>query len=834
MVAKKIEPVARARLLEMLAEAPRLTMIRAPAGFGKSMLLDQFEARLAQAGRVVVRLNLSQEPAEAGRLALGKDAVLLVDDADRLPTVPAAAKLLERLASSSGRSRIVLASRGAPGLPLARHRATGDVLDIGPRELLFDAGEQQAALSGGAAHSLPASRIKEIAATLAGWPCGYGLQSRCWAEGAPLTGSWRIVADYFEQEVMAGLPDGLRRFLARASVLEQLTVEDCGALLGDTGGLDQAHERGAPLWPVDPEHRGYAILPLFRQFLRTRLDDGDAARLGAQAVTLLEKRGRFRDASVQALAIGDHELAARLLELQLKADFAFRDDGELVVLAERIDARARERHPFILLALAQALTFRFEFEKARRQLELASTLAPQVDAADSRTVEMLLLHREMILALGQHELSRAQEHGDRLLQDLQDVPPMQRVMILNSLTYAQQELYIFRGAERYYVQAKNLIPELDSWISSIPLETFYARHLFQTGRTSAAIELLEATLARLTAELGPKPVLGSIAAIVLAEIKFETNQLDEAAQLLADYGGNVEQFGFLPMTLAARTVQARLHMARGEHDLGFAVLDRPLAGARGLFDKMSRALAVERIYWLFKLGRVDAARLACGEIGLSLARPPEPHSSAAAAEEAYATAWIELARASKRIDEAIRVAQKWQRYTEGVGAVRSNVRWNVLLAALRVLAQEPGFAMRHLRRAALLGAGGLYRGAFLAEADLLGGHVAQLVDSDLSELERAFLQSVTGDSGVVAGGTDPPDIAVPLGAFSAREAAILRLVAKGKLNREIGSTLGMTEGTVKWYLQGIYDKLGVRRRAQVAILVAQWNARAAREGEALH
>jgi DNA-binding CsgD family transcriptional regulator len=54
------------------------------------------------------------------------------------------------------------------------------------------------------------------------------------------------------------------------------------------------------------------------------------------------------------------------------------------------------------------------------------------------------------------------------------------------------------------------------------------------------------------------------------------------------------------------------------------------------------------------------------------------------------------------------------------------------------------------------------------------------------------------------------------------------------LNREIGSALGMTEGTVKWYLQRIYDKLGIRRRSQVAMLVAQWHSHPAQDAEALH
>lgn len=838
MAGRKMEPHLRARLLDALREGPRFALIQAPAGFGKTVLLDQLEAELAGSGQVPTRVNLAEGAAAMAcledALAPEQHSVLLIDDAERLRELPSVAR---QVATVPATRRVILAGRGDPGVPLARHRAAGDVLELGPEQLLFDPEEQRALVAGW-------DRQVPIA-SLGGWPCAFGLQFQTLASGrgdGVLGGSWRIVADYFEQEVAVGLRDELMDFLRKASALEHLSVQDCDALFGSGSAdlLAKAHALGAPLWPVDPEHRRYAILPLFRDFLRGQLGETALADVGARAAAYFEQCGRFRDACVQALDLGDHDRAARLLERQFAADFAVRDNNELLVLVEQLPPAVRERHPFILLAQAQALTFRFEFERVRHLLDRARSLAeelaaaPDADQDEVRTLEMLLLHREMVLALGRHELSRAQEYGDRLLRDIEAVPPMQRVMILNSLTYAQQELYIFRGAERYYVQAKKLIPELDSWISSVPLETFYARFLFQTGRTSAAIALLEGTLAGLVEELGPRPVLGSIAAIVLAEMKFETNELSDAAQLLADYGDNVEEFGFLPMTLAARIVQARLHMARGEPERGFAVLEKPLVGAGELFERLSRALAVERIYWLFRLGRADAAKLACGAIGLSLSRPPQPHSSAAALEEAFATAWIQLARANKRIDDAIHLAQKWQRYTEGVGAVRSNVRWNVILASLQLLAEEPGLAMRHLRRAVPQGASGCYRGAFLAEADVLRDQLALLVRSDLNESESAFLGSLVDPDGAPAEPAEPAEIAVPLGAFSSREGAILRLVAKGMLNREIGDALGMTEGTVKWYLQRIYDKLGVRRRSQVALMVSQWHARPQKEAAALH
>jgi len=208
--------------------------------------------------------------------------------------------------------------------------------------------------------------------------------------------------------------------------------------------------------------------------------------------------------------------------------------------------------------------------------------------------------------------------------------------------------------------------------------------------------------------------------------------------------------------------------------------------------------------------------------------------SAAMAEEAVATAWIELARSKGRFDEAIRIARKWQRYTEGVGAVRSNVRWTAMIASLRHQEGEPELAMRSLRRAVKLGAGGQYRAAFLAELDFLREPLARLTDSDLEEAEREFVASLLRKGKTPAEASTGFDFAFPDGTLSSREAALLKLLAKGQTNREIGSTLGLTEGTVKWYLHRIYDKLGIRRRSQAAMLVAQWQTQRHSKGDQPH
>jgi len=66
----------------------------------------------------------------------------------------------------------------------------------------------------------------------------------------------------------------------------------------------------------------------------------------------------------------------------------------------------------------------------------------------------------------------------------------------------------------------------------------------------------------------------------------------------------------------------------------------------------------------------------------------------------------------------------------------------------------------------------------------------------------------------------PPSLLVPAavtpGGLSAKEIQVLALVGKGWRNRDIGARLGLTEGTVKWYLHQIYEKLGIRKRGHAA------------------
>ena len=148
------------------------------------------------------------------------------------------------------------------------------------------------------------------------------------------------------------------------------------------------------------------------------------------------------------------------------------------------------------------------------------------------------------------------------------------------------------------------------------------------------------------------------------------------------------------------------------------------------------------------------------------------------------------------------------------------MQFNLLLAHILQQHGDSRAAMRALREALVTAMPG---GFIRTIIDELEGNVTLLsqfiegqgpTDGPVLKYANQLLEIIVGESdqqipvshqNLETAGMEP---------LNERERDILQLVANGLLNREIAESLGLTEGSVKWYLQQIYDKVGTRRRAQ--------------------
>jgi LuxR family maltose regulon positive regulatory protein len=375
LVQSKLEPpvprerVSRRELLELCAGPPRkLTLIRAPAGWGKSTLLADWHAFEDEtrpfawvaldggdtdpirfwtyfihalrtldpsAGEVSLpmlrapRVSVVEEvlPVLCNELAALEQRVVLVLEDYHLVANPeideGLSYLLEHLPQTL---ELALSSRSEPALPLARLRARGELAEIGAQQLRFSDEEADRFLNGLHGLGLDHDDVVRLRELTEGWAAGLYLATLSirGRESAhefieAFAGDNRHVVDYLSAEVLAGLSEEMRGFLLETSVLERLSAALCDAVTDRSGSvlvLSDLERSNSFLIPLDTKREWYCYHHLFRELLRNEL-----ARAEPEHVQVLHRRasawhrefGSASEAIHHATAAGDVGDASELI-----------------------------------------------------------------------------------------------------------------------------------------------------------------------------------------------------------------------------------------------------------------------------------------------------------------------------------------------------------------------------------------------------------------------------------------------------------------------------------------------------------------------------------------
>ncbi|MBN2086360.1 MAG: hypothetical protein JW748_14165 [Anaerolineales bacterium] len=853
--------VSRPRLLDQLenglAAGREVTLISAPAGFGKTTLLAEWAGRTARPvswlaleesendpalflryliesirksaeslSPVLSQVMQSPQPVPPrsllppllNELARIPPMVLILDDYHLVTSAPVheiVGFLIEHIPPSL---HLALGTREDPPLPLARLRALGKITELREADLRFSPAETSEFLSRSMDLPLPAQAVETLEARTEGWVAGLQLaafalrQEHARGENflAAFRGDHRYVMDYLVVEVLERLPLETRDFLRRTSILDRLCAPLCDAVI-DGGGsqevLEQLETSNIFLSPLDGRREWFRYHRLFAEFLKARLAPQEEATLQERAAAWHEKNHlpflAVRHALAAGALSGNYQNAARLIHRNAEAGIR---EGQAQTLLGWLDSLPKElvlSDPDLILDKGWALTLTGGFPEAA---ELAAYAEQQIAGrAGSEGVRGKAYLLQAFLALmGRMDFSETIRLATLAIGDLRGREDQWLPMAYWLLAEPHERMGNIRQAIQTLKESRELLPTALSHLFTDLVDMMLVYDLDLAGRRREALAVCEDTIRRHTM---PDEQSSPTSCMMLARramLYYESNELARARELYAEATAYGERHRQEPFLTLARGICAPLIAAAEGVEAALAALEQAADSARqtGLTD-LGTILAAQAGVHL-RLGRLEVVARWAEEAGCSI--DEEPQYIRLDTHLVYAR-WL-LARGANA--EAGRFLARLRSFLERNNIHRPLITVCILSALLAERLGDPAAVRANLEAALRLSAPEGYIRLFLDEdgrvLDLLPrvrnaapGFVDRLLDfRDAAPSPRPAAASA----------------GIPIEPLSEREIEILRLLAKGLSNAQIAQRLVIALATVKRHIQNIYGKLGVNSRTQ--------------------
>ena len=303
--------------------------------------------------------------------SMASPVALILDDVHALHNSECRAALSVLADHVPGGSRLVLAGRAEPPLQIARLRAEGKLLEVGPGDLSLTR-EEASSLLRNVDLTLDDDDVAELHRRTEGWPAGLYLAALYLKEGGPFAsaavsfgGDDRLVSEYLESEFLARISRRHRTFLTRTAVLERMCGPLCDAVLdmsGSTVALADLERSNLLLVPLDRRGDWYRYHHLFRDMLLAELDRQEPDLmpiLRRRAAQWYERNGEPEEALEYWMKAGEVDSAAGLIGAMT---FVAYQRGKVATVERWLgwleERAAMERYPAIavLAAMFYALT----------------------------------------------------------------------------------------------------------------------------------------------------------------------------------------------------------------------------------------------------------------------------------------------------------------------------------------------------------------------------------------------------------------------------------------------------------------------------------------------
>jgi LuxR family maltose regulon positive regulatory protein len=845
------------RLNEGLAAGNKLTLVSAPAGFGKTTLVGEW---VAGCGRPVAWLSLDEADSDPSQFltyliaalqtvapgigegvltvlqsrqppqpesaltallndlaTIPSDVVLVLDDyhvLDAKPVDDALAFLVEHLPPQV---HLVIATREDPALPLARLRARGQLTELRAADLRFTPSEAGGFLNQAMDLDLSTEEVGALEARTEGWIAGLqlaaiSLQGRSDAAGfiESFAGSNRFVLDYLLEEVLQRQPDAVRAFLLRTSILERLCGELCDAMLLDASAsgqetLEYLDRANLFIVPLDNERRWYRYHHLFAELLRQRLQQsttssaGDGgmgvAQLHSRASRWYEDHCLDMEAFQHAAAANDIERAERLIKQEGMPLYSLPVVTTILNWLDSLPKTVLDARPWLWVRSATSALMAGRTTGVEEKLQAAEEAMQNADL-DDKTRDLIgqIAAVRATLALLQYQAEATIIQARRALEYLHPDNLPFRVRAIWTLGFAYKLQGDRAAARQVYTEA---IRQASGNIYYTILATTSLGQIQESeNQLYQAAETYRRSL-QLLSEQGPPNA--SEEYIGLARIFYEWNDLDTA-----------EQYGQQSLQLARQYDRVVDRFIISEVFLGrLKLAQRDVAGAAAMLAETEQS--VRQNSFVHRMPEVAAAQV------LTLLRQGELAGAAHLAqthELPLSQARVHLAQRDP--SAALAVLEPYRRRVVERAWADEQLKTMILQALAFHALGERNEAVEVLDEALALAEPGGFIRIFVDE----GAPMARLlVEALLRGVRPAYVRQLLAAFPVDDGGRAASPATRGAGSrlaepLSSRELEVLPLIAEGLTNQEIAARLYLSLHTVKAHARTIYAKLGVSSRTQ--------------------
>jgi LuxR family maltose regulon positive regulatory protein len=863
--------VLRPRLFECLQRGleSKLTLLSAPAGYGKTTLLS---AWISQLNQDVAWLSLDEFDNDIGRFIdyliaaiqiidpdLGKTIPKLPDGSDTFSANSLITSFINEISIIDKRILFVLddyhvisesdvhalmifllenlpqnlhfmiASRTDPPIQVARLRAKGDLSEIRANDLRFTQNEAVEFFNQLKDFGLDSQDVETLVEKTEGWVTGLQLASIS-IQNYPdkqaflraFSGDDRHIADYLFEEVLDSLPAHIQSFLLKTSILDRMCASLCEAVTGREDSqeiLSALDQTNLFLIPLDNRRQWYRYHRLFGDLLNLSLKKKAPSTLPTLHIHASEwyQSQDFLNLSVtHAIKAGDIKLVEKFVQENTLAMLEIGETKTVDRWLSTLPQGTVQKSLWLTVARGWALMFSANIDAAEEALQNIETLII-VDHIDPDQLErasgQIAALRAYIADLrGNPSLaeSYAVEALEKLSEDdllARAISSMMLATAYNRQGYTQRAEIALQAALIACEVRPNSFVAIDSLCLLSKIQQLKGMLHASEATLKRALDISFKNIAKGNRQF---PITG-LAYIYLGQIYYEWNRLGDALKFVKQGLELLEPYGYTDCVIVGLLNLTSISVAMGDTKQAFEIIRR----AKRISSKIP--------YWAERVSSVQAYiavlngdnNLAASWVDAHNDLPQrEPKNHLGLIYRHYAKTIIRQGQYAK----AAGLLRKVIQITEDRGANDRLLRTLTLMAVAQVGQGDEDGALDHLIRAIELAEAGGYLRVFVDEGEPLYALLYRAAQKGIHpQYCMRVLMEAEKDAkvskGIMKEGDmeESIDMVEPL---SDREIEVLKYIAQGFTNQEVAQELVLSLYTVKSHARNIYSKLGVKNRTE--------------------